>query len=292
MHDFNGKHRDALSVVAKISWIIVDITAVVLAILLITSAKNKPEGTGEYIDIYGTASPTQAPVPTQAPQATQPPLDTEAPTQTPQPTATPVPEYTEAPVIDASIFEGSAFVGNSLFEGLYRYGLITNADFMTKVGLNILSVYTDSKTGGSIPVIDELRAGNYKTVVLLFGQNELGWPSLNSFIEHYAKLIEDIKQIHPNAQIFLTGLLPVSEAKSAQGGESGVNNERIQMYNEQIEQLARTSNCNFISVPEELMTSNGALVEGASSDGIHLNMDCSKIWAEHISRAIMAAHNN
>ena len=76
---------------------------------------------------------------------TEPPLNTEAPTPTPEPTATPVPGYTAAPEPDYSVFDNSVFVGNSVFEGLYRYGVITHGKFMTKVGLNILSVYTDPK---------------------------------------------------------------------------------------------------------------------------------------------------
>ena len=288
MHNFNGRKHDGLSVVAKIAWAIVGITAVVLAVLLIR-ASRQPDDPKTPIDIYGTNSPTSVPVPTEVTDVTEPPLNTEAPTPTPEPTATPVPGYTAAPEPDYSVFDNSVFVGNSVFEGLYRYGVITHGKFMTKVGLNILSVYTDPKTDGTIPIIQELVDGEYEAVILMFGQNELGWPSLTSFIDHYSDFITDVWEMHPNAKIFLTGLPPFSKAKSAQGGETGANNERVRMYNEQIEQLARTRGCYYITVPDVMITADGDLPDDASSDGMHLNMQYSSVWADHICLTVMAA---
>ncbi len=125
----------------------------------------------------------------------------------------------------------------------------------------------------------------------MFGQNELGWPSLTSFIDHYSKFIDDVRVKQPNAKLFLTGLPPVSKEKSAAGGDTGVTNERTQMYNVQIEELARTKGCYYISVPDAMMTSEGDLPADASSDGIHLNMEYSRLWADHICQTVMAAHN-
>lgn len=299
MHNFNGKKRDGLSVVARLAWTIVAITALVFTALLI-KAKSKPKDPDVIIDIYNTKAPSEQPF-TAAP-SDQP--FTVAPSTTPDATSympSPTPMLSDAPTQntstqspsnspDYSVFDKSAFVGNSIFEGLYRYGVITHGKFFTKVGLNILSVYTDTTTTGTVPVINELDNGDYESIIIMFGQNELGWPNVDSFIAHYSDFIDDVRAKQPAAKLFLTGLPPFSKAKSDEGGSSGLTNERVHLYNGKIEQLAQSKNCYYISVPDAMMDSTGALPDEATSDGIHLNLNYSKIWADHICLTVMSAH--
>ena len=123
---------------------------------------------------------------------------------------------------------------------------------------------------------------------MMFGENELGWPDLNLFINKYEQLCRDVWKKQPGAKLFITGIPPVSAAKSA-SSTTGVTNENIQLYNAQLADLcARTEGVYFISVPEALMTSNGALPAEASGDGLHLNMTYSRYWADHICLTVMS----
>ncbi|MCH5278589.1 MAG: hypothetical protein J1E60_02240 [Christensenellaceae bacterium] len=256
--------------------------AVVIAAFGICTACNvEPD---VIIDIN---SPSTAPVPTVV-SATNPGLFTPAPpTEPPYVDPTDIPEITQAPQLDYSVFNNCAFVGNSTFEGLYKYGVITQGSFFTRVGLNILSVYKQTTSTGSIPIIDELNTGNYEAVILMFGENELGWPNLNTFINKYSDLLDDVWQRQPGCEIFIMGIPPVSESVSS-SSTTGVTNENIQLYNAQLVDLATRRGCHFVSVPESLMTSNGALPPEASSDGLHLNLQYSKLWADHICLTVMS----
>lgn len=311
MHNFDAgrRRRDGLGIVAKAAWVIVGVAIVVVAALLIY-AKVSEDRQDADINIHNSHSPeiptgtdsgpegtfgTAVPTPTGA-ASTDPPINTVAPTPESTPTpgldVTATPGYTPEP--DYSVFDNSVFIGNSVFEGLYRYGVITHGTFFTKVGLNILSVYSQPATDGTLPIINmsepcELDSGDYEIAILMFGQNELGWPSLTSFISHYSQFIDDIRVKQPNAVIFLTGLPPFSKAQSESGGETGANNERIRMYNEQIEQLALTKNCYYIRVPDVMLTAGGDLPDEASSDGMHLNMKYSRAWADFICLTVMQA---
>lgn len=217
---------------------------------------------------------TKAPLPSVEP-ATAPAAETVSPTATPAPADTNAPLNTNAP-IDQTVFDNCAFVGNSTFEGLYKYGVITHGKFFTRVGLNILSVYTQTTTTGSVPVIDELNTGRYEAVILMFGENELGWPNLNTFIEKYSKFLDDIWQRQPGCEIFIMLIPPVS-AKVSSTSTTGVTNENIQLYNAQLVDLAARRGCHYVSVPEALVDANGCLPADASGDGDSFKHDLLKI---------------
>lgn len=278
-----GKRRRSFNPIAALLLLAVCSVAVVA---LIAIFKDK---SGGKVDIIIPPVST-IPVPTEVP-ASNAPLNTDAPTPSPAPaeSATPLPMASTAPSPDYTIFNDCAFVGNSTFEGLYRFGIIKQGKFFTKVGLNILSVYEQTTATGTVPIIDELNTGTYKAVILMFGENELGWPNLNVFIEKYSQLLTDVWQRQPGCKIFIMGIPPVSERKSAEGeaAGTGVYNERIQMYNAQLEELARTRGCYFVTVPSQLINSNGALPDEASSDGLHLNTTYSRYWADHICICVM-----
>lgn len=238
---------------------------------------------------YPTPSPTPAPtkVPTPTPAATPTPSaapSTAQPTQVPTPTpyVTQIPWTPPGDQADQSVFDYCAFMGNSLFEALHAYGVVTHGSFFTTVGLNINTVYTESTTHGSIPVIDELNSGSYLGVILMFGQNELGWPNPSVFIQKYADLIRDVKSRQPGARIFITGMPPITKELSDRN-QNGMTNANIENYNSMLIDLANQFGyCRYITVPDTMYDAQGALPAAASGDGIHLNMTYSRIWANHI----------
>lgn len=228
-------------------------------------------------------------VPTVAPTSAS--LETDPPaTGISVPTIAPTSAPTNVPgQLNYGVFDSCCFVGNSIFEGLHLYGVIANGTWYTKVGLNILTVYNTPVIGGTVPIIDELNQGSYKGILLMFGQNECGWPDLNNFINKYETLLADVWAKQPQAKLFLMGITPVSK-KVSDKGKNGVTNANINTINEGLEALAaRTANAYYISVPQQFYGSNGALVEEASSDGVHLTVAYMKIWADHICRIVGGA---
>ena len=267
--------------------------ALLLALLPACSGRKN-----EYVDIRTpdpgsviVPVPTDVPDITPEPTAEPTPVPTAAPTQTQEaqtgdPTAAPT--QNAGVEADQSVFDDAVFIGNSIFEGLYRFGIITHGKFFTKVGLNVNSVMTDHAEGSTVPVIDELKEGSYGKVILLLGTNELGWPSYPTFIQKYSDLLDAIWQRQPGARIYITALPPVTKNVS-ETSTNGVNNSNISRMNAMLEELAQRRGAGFIEVPQSLYDPSGALPDEASSDGIHLNLKYDRIWAEHITLKVMGA---
>lgn len=186
--------------------------------------------------------------------------------------------------IDLSCFDSTAFIGNSRFISFKNYGLAKNV--YSVVGLNVDTVFTKSVSGSSVTVINELNGKKFDKIVLMFGDNECGWPNQNIFIEKYSKVIDAVRERNPRAVIYLHAILPVSAEASAENN-FGCNNQTINSMNEKIKQLAADEGVNYIEQPSCLKNSDGALLSEAASDGIHLNKKYSKIWLEHLARTII-----
>lgn len=233
-----------------------------------------------------TAEPTGAPA--EAPTAEPAPAVTAAPAATPKPTAKPTAAPTGKP--DQSIFDDAVLIGNSVLHGLYQFGVITHGDFITRVGLNVNTIYTYTDDDGVI-LIDKLRGKHYGKAVLNFGLNEVGWPNQTAFINHYKKLIDDIRERVPGVKIYVVAMTPVTKKYSqSTGQENGINIENIRRTNELIRLMCGEKGAVFIDNPKALLDSEGYLPSEASADGVHMNLQYDRIWADHITVSVAAAH--
>ncbi|MBQ2973407.1 MAG: hypothetical protein IJE19_03555 [Clostridia bacterium] len=185
---------------------------------------------------------------------------------------------------DLSCFDNSVFIGNSRLISFKNYGLAKNV--YSVVGLNVDTVFTKSVSGSNVTVINELNGKDYEKVILMFGDNECGWPNQNIFIQRYSKVIAAVKEKIPNAKIYLHSVLPVSAETSAKN-EFGCNNETINSLNQKIKQLAADEGVEFIEQPSCLKDADGALLPEAASDGIHLNKKYSEIWLNYLAETII-----
>ena len=230
-----------------------------------------------------TELPTEAP--TEAPTAAPTEVPTEAPTEAPtqQPTNPPATD-------DQAVFDDAVFIGNSIFEGLYRFGIITHGVFLTKVGLNVNSIYTDPpSSGGTAPIMDQLTGANYKKVIINLGLNEVGWPSQETFISRYTNIINDIKAKLPGAKVYVIAMTPVTKKYSGStGADNGINMPNINRTNGMIESMCASTGAIFVPNPSALFDSEGYLPADASSDGVHMNLQYDRTWAAHIAGWVAA----
>ncbi|MBQ4446880.1 MAG: hypothetical protein II897_01105 [Clostridia bacterium] len=217
---------------------------------------------------------------------------TEAPTPGPTEQATEPPEETVAPtasgVPDQTVFDDAVFIGNSLFVGLYSFGVITHGKFLTKVGLNVNTVFTDPADGGTVPIIDELKTGGYKKVIIHLGLNELGWPSYTTYIAKYSDLLDAVWERIPEAKIFVVGLPPVTKTYS-EASTNGINLENVNRMNALLEEMCARKGAVYVDVPASFYDAEGYLPANASADGVHMNLEFDRIWADHITLKVMGA---
>ena len=180
-------------------------------------------------------------------------------------------------------FADTAFLGNSRFISIKDNGLARNV--YPVVGLDVRTVFTKYVTGSNVRVIDELNGKDFDKVVLMFGDNECGWPNTDYFIEKYSNVIDAVRERCPDAEIYLHAIIPVS-AEMSEKNECGCNNERISYINGRIKQLAEEKNAKYIEQPACLMDSHGDLITEAASDGVHLNRRYTERWIDYLEKVI------
>ena len=180
--------------------------------------------------------------------------------------------------VEPGDYSDAAFIGDSRTEALKTYGLLKNATYYTYKGLKVDTVFTEAcidEGGTKMTVMDAISLHQYNRIYISLGVNELGWVSTDIFIEDYGKIIDTLKETQPNATIYVQAILPVSQKKSEQ--DKIYNNPRINEFNALLEQMAADKGVVYLPVNTAVMDETGSLPVGASTDGVHPNIDyCRK----------------
>lgn len=193
----------------------------------------------------------------------------------------PVPE---SEAVEDAYFEDAVFLGDSRTEGFRLYSGLKTGTYLCAVGATVESVFTKKvwPAGGEekVPLLDALAETECGKVYLMLGINELGWSKKETFHDQYAKVIDRVREDHPDAPIILQTIPPVSARQDARG--SYVNNERIGVYNQVIRALAEEKDCALVDVAEALDGEDGCLPGELNFDGVHLNQAGCRIWLDYL----------
>ena len=269
------------------------ITAV-LALMLIT-------GSGFFTGHRGAVDPgpgvTTRPKPSDLPVSSDMPEDGGAETSDPpsgskddredlRPSPTPndcnmlVPE---SEPVDDSYFDDAVFIGNSRTEGLKMYSGLTESTFITEVGLTVDSIFTDycNISGGYKNLaFSELESREFGKVYIMMGMNELGWVYDDVFKEDYGKIIDRIREINPDAVIYIQSILPVSKWKDSNDSTYTIAN--VDRLNARLRELADEKEVHYVDVAEGIMDEEGYLPYEATLDGVHLVPEYCVKWLDYL----------
>ena len=183
-------------------------------------------------------------------------------------------------------FNDAVFIGDSRTVGLYEYGgMEDRADFFAKISLTIYDVFTepvakDKETGEKITVREALAKKQYGKVYLMLGINELGTGTTESFMEEYKAVVAELRQLQPDAIIFVEGIMRVTETKNET--DPIFNNNNINEKNDEIALLADNKDIFYIDVNEAVCDENGNLNAEYTIDEIHLKAKYYEIWKQFL----------
>lgn len=186
------------------------------------------------------------------------------------------------PADDYSVFDHTAFIGNSRIDTFKDYGLLPNADYYSKVGLNIRNVYDESVFHGKT-ALQGLKTGSYDTVILVFGDNECAWPYTDVFIKEYSEFIDKVSAAQPHAKIYLQSVLPISKTAS-DSNKDEMNMQLIKAINVKIKKLAADKGVGYFGTPTGLTDAGGYLKADAASDGIHFGKKYCRLWIDYMKK--------
>ena len=230
------------------------------------------------------AFPTQksAPEAAELPPEALPQVRATEPAQPEEPSSASEPDIPDAPVED-SYFEDSVFLGDSRTEGFHLYSGLETGQYLFATGATVESVFskaTQETEQGKVSMLDALDGLEFSKLYIMLGVNELGWPKTEQFHAQYAKLIDRVRESHPDARIALQSILPISAKQEAKG--SYVNNGRIAEFNAIIVQLAEEKDCTYLDVASAVTGEDGCLRAEETTDGIHLNTKGCVRWLEYL----------
>lgn len=180
-------------------------------------------------------------------------------------------------------FKDAAFIGDSRMAGVMLYSSFEcGADF-SHVGLTVSDVFTKpyiETDNGTLTVSDALVGGKYSKVYIMTGLNELGWTNYDRFVQCYGDLVDRVKETHPEAQIYVIGILPVGAAATAE--KDYLNNERVQMFNDYILGMCKDKNVFYVDGYAAVADSAGNLPDDAAPDGVHMEPKYCKLLTDYL----------
>lgn len=186
--------------------------------------------------------------------------------------------------VEDSYFDDVAFVGDSRTDGFRLYSGLDRGTYFCVTGETVASA-TDienwkTEDGKKISLADAVAAADCGKIYLMLGVNELGWNGTDIFRTHAGNLLQRLKADHPDAEIVVQSLLPVSAEQDAKG--SYVNNQRILAYNQVWMELAEENGCDYVNVAEAVTGEDGCLPANMSFDGVHLNRAGCHAWLDYL----------
>ena len=195
--------------------------------------------------------------------------------------------YTPGNVTDDAYFDTAVLIGDSRTEGLSLYTGMSNLDAFCSKGLNIEKVMTEpivSTSDGMLTALEALKQKNYENIYISFGINELGWIYEDIFIEDYKAFIDAVREIQPNATIYVENILPVSKALSDE--DEIYNNSNIKAFNKLLKRMCKDyGDIIYLDVASSV-TVDGVLPADASTDGRHCNQEYCEKWLDYIRQNV------
>ncbi len=192
---------------------------------------------------------------------------------------------TELGAVDNHYFEDAAFIGDSRTEGFRLHAGLTDAGYFTAKGLNVKDVFDKElikEQNGMKTIAQALREKAYNKYYIMLGANELGWVYTDIFTQKYGQIIDLIREVNPEATIYIQSILPVTDEKSQ--SDAVYNNTNIVRFNELLKTLATEKGVIYLSVNEAVRKEDGALQEAATTDGVHLNKEYCLKWLEYLKQ--------
>lgn len=187
--------------------------------------------------------------------------------------------------VDESYFDDAVFIGDSRTVGLYDYAGLDRATFYASSGLTIYKLFEDPdgryKDGNWKENIGTaLTQRQFSKIYLMIGINEMGTGDVDYFIRHYEEAVAKIKELQPDAVIYLQSILRVTSERSAKGDY--INNEGIDARNERIAGLADNETVFYLDINSVVCDETGGLNPEYTFDGVHLYAQHIHIWKEYL----------
>ena len=186
--------------------------------------------------------------------------------------------------VNDAYFTDALIIGDSRTVGLRDYGGMRNvASVIAKESLNIHNLFTKNleltDPDGHYEIttlLDLLLSRQYRKVYLSVGINELGIGDTVYFYNAYRQALGVIRQLQPDAIIYIQGIMHVSGSKSR--SDPVFNNTIIVQRNRAIATLANGHDIFYLDMNPDFCDEDGNVLENITGDGVHLKASAYEKW--------------
>lgn len=168
---------------------------------------------------------------------------------------------------------------------MFEYGGLEEiSTFYSSRGLTIFEMFDAAiaYAPGSkkkISVEEALEQSTFSKIYLMLGINEMGG-NLAPFVNRYQEVIDHLKELQPDAIIYVQAIIKVTEERSKQGDY--ITNEGIEMRNEAISQMADNEKVFYLDVNPLICDESGGMIPSYTTDGVHLKAKYIEIWKDFL----------
>lgn len=184
---------------------------------------------------------------------------------------------------DDDFFSDAAFVGNSLMDGFRLFSGLDTCKYFAATSMTVVGVDSNAAitldNGYAGTIMQGLAQQTFGKIYILLGINEIGFePSY--FKQLYADMLDEMKELQPDADIYIMSLTPVSEYKSAT--DKTFTMSRVEAYNDVLYELASEKECLYMDLCDALCDESGYLPSSVTTDGVHFSASHYKVWLEYV----------
>ena len=179
-------------------------------------------------------------------------------------------------------FDDALLIGDSRAEGVALYSGWDNLTYYTEGGMTVYNMFqrqAAKEDGQKISIEEALQKHTFGKIYLEIGINEMGTGTLDSFMEAYESAVNHLRELQPDAILYLCGIMYVKQSKSE--SDPIFNNPNIQARNERIAQLADGENIFYLDINELVTDETGNLNPDYTWDEVHLLGKYDSLWLDY-----------
>ena len=196
------------------------------------------------------------------------------------------PEEVKYDSVEDDYFADALFIGDSRTVGLFEYGgLEETASFYASTGLTVYKMFDSPIVAvegqkDKLTIEEALQENQFSKIYLMIGINEMGTGTVESFMEKYREVIAHLKELQPDAILYLQSVMKVTSQRSEQGDY--ITNQGIEERNVEIAKLADYVTVYYLDVNPQICDETGGMIPDYTYDGVHLKAQFISIWKDFL----------
>ena len=137
----------------------------------------------------------------------------------------------------------------------------------------------EAELPGKQTLAQALSGKHYGKIYLMLGINELGTGTAESWAAQYKVLLDEVRELQPDAIIFLQAIFHTTQEKS---DATFFKNSTIDARNAELQKLADNETVFYIDCNPVFDDSTGALTPEYSGDGVHVKAAYYPMWRDYL----------